>query len=213
MTASAVSRSGRHGAGWPGRPARSWHAWRTGTPARPGAGGCRRPPRTGRTATSRRPATRPPHQAGPVQSRHGGPLRPAPRTGAWCSAGRGRCTRAGTARVDPPRPAGRPGWPRTSPARPRLGGGTPPRGRSYPADAAAQARSPARRRQRRGRARRAGHGGRSRCPRGSAASWQAHTDGRAEPPIACGLHRDAWTRNSNVPCRSARPRSTSASLR
>ena len=26
-------RTGRYGAGWPGRPARSWHAWRTGTPA------------------------------------------------------------------------------------------------------------------------------------------------------------------------------------
>jgi len=34
MTASAASRSGRYGAGWPGRWARSWHAWRTGTPAR-----------------------------------------------------------------------------------------------------------------------------------------------------------------------------------
>ena len=33
-TASAVSRTGRYGAGWPGRPPRSWHAWRTGTPAR-----------------------------------------------------------------------------------------------------------------------------------------------------------------------------------
>ena len=26
--------NGRYGAGWPGRWARSWHAWRTGTPAR-----------------------------------------------------------------------------------------------------------------------------------------------------------------------------------
>ena len=34
MTASAASRTGRYGAGWPGRWARSWHAWRTGTPAR-----------------------------------------------------------------------------------------------------------------------------------------------------------------------------------
>ena len=34
--------------------------------------GCRRPPRTGRTARSRRSATRPPHQAGPVRSRHEG---------------------------------------------------------------------------------------------------------------------------------------------
>src|SRR5271165_3586590 len=34
MTASAACRSGRHGAGWPGLWVRSWHAWRTGTPAR-----------------------------------------------------------------------------------------------------------------------------------------------------------------------------------
>jgi len=34
MTASAASRSGRYGAGRPGCWARSWHAWRTGTPAR-----------------------------------------------------------------------------------------------------------------------------------------------------------------------------------
>ena len=34
MTASAVSRTGRYGAGWPGRSPRFWHAWRTGTPAR-----------------------------------------------------------------------------------------------------------------------------------------------------------------------------------
>ena len=74
-----------YGVGRPGRWARSWHAWRTGTPL-PGwrRRGCRRPPRTGRTARSRRPATRPPHQdqAGPgSNSRHGGLLRPAPRTG------------------------------------------------------------------------------------------------------------------------------------
>src|SRR5580693_5401184 len=64
--------------------------------------GCRRPPRTGRTARSRRSATRPPHQAGPVRSRHGGLLRPAPRTGPSCFPGRGRCIRARTARVVPP---------------------------------------------------------------------------------------------------------------
>ena len=57
--------------------------------------GCRRLPRTGRTARSRRSATRSPHQAGPVRSRHGGLLRPAPRTGASCFPGRGRCTRQG----------------------------------------------------------------------------------------------------------------------
>jgi hypothetical protein len=60
------------------------------------------------------------------------------------------------------------GWPRTSPARPRRRGGTPRRGRCCPAGAAAQARSPAPRRQRRGRARRAGPGGQSQRPRGSA---------------------------------------------
>ncbi len=104
-------------------------------------------------------------------------------------AGHGMCTRAGTARGVPPRTAGPPGWPRTSPARPRPGEGTPRRERCCPAGAAAQARSPARRCQHRGRARRAGHGGRPRCPRRPAASWQAYPDGRAEPPIAgwpCG---------------------------
>jgi hypothetical protein len=34
MTTRTASRTGRYGAGWPGRWARSWHAWRTGTPAR-----------------------------------------------------------------------------------------------------------------------------------------------------------------------------------
>jgi hypothetical protein len=62
--------------------------------------------------------------------------------------------------------------------------GTPRRGRCCHPGAEAQARSPARRSQRRGRARRAGHDGRSCCPQGSAASWQEYHDGRAEPPIA-----------------------------
>ena len=93
-----------------------------GAPARPPGWrqrGCRRRPRTGRIARSRRSATRPPHQAGPVRSRHAGLPRPAPRTGASCCPGRARCTRARTARVVPPGAAGQPGWPRTSPARPR----------------------------------------------------------------------------------------------
>jgi len=60
-----------------------------GRSARPGPGmlgalgrppgwrrGCRRPPRTWRIARSRRSATRRPHQAGPVRSRHGHLLRP-----------------------------------------------------------------------------------------------------------------------------------------
>ena len=35
MTVSTAYRSGRYGAGgWPGRWARSWRAWPTGTPAR-----------------------------------------------------------------------------------------------------------------------------------------------------------------------------------
>ena len=187
MTASAASRTGRMapggqvagpGPGMPGAPARP-PGWRPR--------GCRRSPRTGRTARSRQPATRRPHPAGPVRSRYGGLLRPERRTGAWCFAGHGRCTRAGTARVVPPREAGRPGWSRTSPARPRQGGGAPRRGRCCPAGAAAQARSPARRPQRRAPARRAPRGGRSRCPQGQAASWQAYHHGRAEPPIALRL--------------------------
>ena len=65
-------------------------------PARPPGSrrrGCSRPPRTGRTARSHRSATRRPHPADPVRSRHAGPLRPAPRTGTSCFAGRGTCTR------------------------------------------------------------------------------------------------------------------------
>src|SRR6516225_5429573 len=57
-----------------------------GAPARPPGWlrrGCRRPPRTARTARSRRPATRRPPPAGPVRSRPGGRPRPAPRTGTW----------------------------------------------------------------------------------------------------------------------------------
>jgi hypothetical protein len=100
----------RPGPGMPGAPARP-PGWRRR--------GCRRPPRTGRTARGRRSATRRSHQAGPVRSRHGGLLRPALRTGALCFAGRRTCAQAGTVRVVPPRAAGRPGWPRTSPARPR----------------------------------------------------------------------------------------------
>ena len=48
--------------GMPGAPGRP-PGWRRR--------GCRRPPRTGRTARSRRSATRRPHQAGPVRSRRG----------------------------------------------------------------------------------------------------------------------------------------------
>ena len=48
--------------------------------------GCRRLPRTRRTARSRRPATRRPHQAGPARSRRGQLLRPGLRTGALRSA-------------------------------------------------------------------------------------------------------------------------------
>ena len=56
-----------------------------GAPGRPPGRrrrGCRRPLRTGRTARSRRSATRRPHQAGLVRSRPGGLPRPALRTGA-----------------------------------------------------------------------------------------------------------------------------------
>jgi hypothetical protein len=113
-------------------------------------------------ARSRRPATRRPQRAGPVRSRRGGLLRPAPRTGASCFAGRGTCARAGTARIGPLGAAGRRGWPRTSPARRRRRRGTLRRGRCHPAGAGAQVRSAARRCQGRGRARRAGSGGRRR---------------------------------------------------
>ena len=87
--------------------------------------GCRRPLRTWRTARSRRSATRRLRPAGPAQFRRGRPLRPGLRTGASRSAVPGRRTRAGTARVVPPGAAARPGWPRTSPARPRRAGTRP----------------------------------------------------------------------------------------
>ena len=96
-------------------------------------------------------------------------------------------TRAGTARAVPPGAAARPGWPRTTPARPRRGEGTPRRGTCRFAGAGAQARSAPRRCQRRGRARRAGHDGQSWRPRQSAASCRACHDGRPEPSTAGGL--------------------------
>jgi hypothetical protein len=89
--------------------------------------GCSRPPRTGRTARSHRSATRRPHPADPVRSAM------ECRSGQHCILellvlpGRGTCTRAETARAVLPRPAGRTGWLRTSPARPRPDAGIPRR--------------------------------------------------------------------------------------
>jgi hypothetical protein len=144
--------------------------------------GCRRRPRTGRTARSRRSATRRPHP-GLVRSRHGGLLRPALRTGASCFPGRGPRTRAGTARIVLQGQRAGPAGP--APVQ-RVGGeveehlaGVGVISRVQGASSLTSSKC-----QRRGRARRAGHGGRSRCPRESAASWQAYPDGTAEPPIA-----------------------------
>ena len=130
VTASTASRAGGYGAGCAGRWPKSRHAWRTGTPTRLAAARtyaaaanrayCQRSSVRHRAASSSRSR---------VRSRRAGLLRPAPRTGASRSGGRGRRARAGTARAVPPGPAGRPGWPRTSPARPRRRGGTPRRGR------------------------------------------------------------------------------------
>ena len=181
MTVSTAYRSGRYGAGgWPGRWARSWRAWPTGTPARLAAA------RMSATAANRAYCQKSSVCQQATSSSRSGSV-PAWRaaaasagSGPSCFPGRGRCTREGAARVVPPGAAGRPGWPRTGSARPRRGAGTPRRGRCYPAGAGAQARSPARRCQRRGRARRAGHGGRSRCPGGRAGSWQAYTGVRAD---------------------------------
>ena len=84
----------RPGTGMPGAPV-----------CRPGSRrrGRRRPPQTARTARSRRSATRRPHPASPVRSRRAALPRRGLHTGASCFAGRGRRTRAGTARVVPPR--------------------------------------------------------------------------------------------------------------
>jgi len=80
-----------------------------------------------------------------------------------------------------PGPAGRRGWPRTTPARRRRPEGGPRRGRCCRADATALARLPTRIPRCPGPSRRAGSGGRWPRPGGWAASWQAYPDGRAEP--------------------------------
>ena len=125
-TVSAVSRSGGYGTGRPGLWARSWHVWRTGASARLAAARmyataanrayCQKSSACHQATSSSRSGSVPP----------GGLLRPA-RPGAWCSACRGTCTRARTVRVVPPTVAGQPGWPCTSSACPRRGGGTPRR--------------------------------------------------------------------------------------
>jgi hypothetical protein len=114
-----------YGAGWPRCSPSSWHTCRTGTPPGWPQHGCRRPPRTGLTARSHRPATRRPPRAGPARSRRAELPRPAPRTGACGSAGRAGQPWAGTARAVPPVATGRPGWPRTTPARRRQCRGIP----------------------------------------------------------------------------------------
>ena len=110
--------------------------------------GCMRSQRTGRTARSRS-ATRRPHRAGPARSRHGQLPRPAPRTGALRSAGRGRQPRAGTARAV--HQGQRTGTTGPAPVqRPRRRGGTPRRERRCPAGAAGQGHKPAEKCQRPG---------------------------------------------------------------
>ena len=165
MTASAASRSGRYGAGRPGRPARPWHAWRTGTPARRAAARmqataankahCHKSSACRQATSSSRSGSVPPRKAAATSTAHWTLVFP----------GRRRRPRAGTARVVPPGAAGRPGWP--APIQ-RAGGEVEEHlaGEGIVAGARPQARSPARRRQRHGRARRAGPGGRSRHPRG-----------------------------------------------
>jgi len=91
--------------------------------------GCRRPRRRGCTPTSHRSATRRPHPAGPARFPRGAPPRPGPRIGVSCVAGRGTRVRAGTAPAGLPAAAGWRGWPGTSPARRRPGGGGPRRGK------------------------------------------------------------------------------------
>jgi hypothetical protein len=91
--------------------------------------GYRRPPRRGRTSRSRRSATRRPHRAGQALFRHAAQPPRGQRTEASCSAGRGRRTPAGTAEASLPRPAGRRGWPGTSPERRRQPGGGPSPGK------------------------------------------------------------------------------------
>jgi hypothetical protein len=154
--------------------------------------GCRRPPRTWRTARSRRPAARRPRPAAQAQSRHGYLLRPGLHTGTSRSAVRGRWPRARTAHAVFPGARAQPGWPRTTPARPQQDAGTPRQGRCRFAGAGAQDRSAPQRCQRRGRARRAGHAGQgtpgSRGILRSRSLPAGHiTGGRPDPSTTGGL--------------------------
>src|SRR5271166_3924165 len=85
--------------------------------------------RTRRTVRSRQSATRRPRRAGQAQRPRAAPPLLGQRTGTCGSPGHGTRTRAGTAPAFPPRTPDRPGWPRTSPAGQRPGGGRPYRER------------------------------------------------------------------------------------
>jgi len=161
-----ASRTGRYGAGWPGRSLRSWHAWRTGTPARLAAARmqataanrtyCQKSSVCHQATSSSRSSSVPPRRAAAASTTYWNIVFCRPRK---VHSGRNRS-------CSPSRGSGSAWLARASPARRRRRGGTPRRGRCCLVGAGAQARSPARRGQRRGRALRAGHAGRSRCPRG-----------------------------------------------
>ena len=161
MIAFTVCRSGRYGAGWPGCWARSWHAWRTGTPARVAAA------RMWATAANSAYC-----QKSPVCHQATSSSRSGPAIEGCCSQhcvlellvcrprkvhSRRNCSRS------PSKATGSARLALTSRVRQHPGGGIPRRGRCCFAGAGARARSPARGCQRRGRARQAGRGGRSRC--------------------------------------------------
>jgi hypothetical protein len=168
--------------------------------------GCRRPPRTWRTARNRRPATRRPHQADPARSAVD------TRCGQHCvlelrvlpsAEGRlGQEPLAQSLQVQRLGPAGPAPLQRVrSEVKEHLA-----RERVV-ARAGAQVRSAPRRCQRRGRARRAGHDGQSWRLRESAASWRAYRDGRPEPPTVGAAF--CSRRPASRPCNTVRPVSSS----
>jgi hypothetical protein len=113
----------------PGCWAKSWHAWRTGTATRWRRRGCKRPPRTGRTARSRRSANQvtSSSRCGPVPPCRAAAASIAYRTLKFC---RPRKVHPGRNRSrSPSNGGGSPRLARTSPARPRRRGETPRRER------------------------------------------------------------------------------------
>jgi len=181
---------------------RSWHACATGTPAWLAAA------RMQATAANRAYCQKSSVCRQETSSSKSGSVPPwtaaAASTAYWIFL-QSRLRKAHSARNrsrSPSKRSGQPGWPRTSPARPQQCRGTPRRGKCCSPGAELQARSPARRRHRRGRACRAGHGERRQRHQRSAVSWQAYPDTKARPPTAS--HGRPADRRRDSPVRKRR---------